>query len=92
MNKKWVAALLLSIAWVSAAGADNWTEQMSPRLKEAFRPMLRDDWKPQREVELTPSERRQLLQSYEVLKKSGFFQPPEPKAQPERKAEVPLAP
>lgn len=94
MKNKWVAALLLSTAWVSVAGADNWTEQLSPRMRDAFRPMLRDDWKPQREVELTSNERQQLLQSYEVLKKSGFFHPAQlqPQPQPEPKPEVPKAP
>lgn len=66
---------------------------MSPRLREAFRPMLSEDWKPQREVELTSNERQQLLQSFEYLKKNGFFNPPPPPQEsPKPRPEVPQVP
>lgn len=63
--------LLLFLLFTPAL-ADEPNRHLSTRLREAFREMLRDDWKPQKEVELSDSERRELLLLFAELKK----QPP----------------
>lgn len=48
-----VILLLLS----GAVAAKDWKSHLSPRMKAKFEPMLREDWDPKKEVEMTPQER-----------------------------------
>ena len=50
-----VALLLTAPAW-----ADDWQSKLSPRMREAIRPMLAPDWSPKKEVEMSGRERQDL--------------------------------
>jgi hypothetical protein len=62
---RWI--LWLALLTSGAVGAEDWTRHMSPRMREAFAPMVRSDWKPQREVELTGKEKEQLQELFRPL-------------------------
>jgi hypothetical protein len=51
------------------AGADDWKEKLSPRMREAFKEMARDDWKPQKAATLSEKEKEELRQLWEQWQK-----------------------
>jgi hypothetical protein len=59
--------LLLGLLLCCSAAADNWPQNMSPRMREKFAPLLRHDWDPRREVELTPKEKQELEELLQPL-------------------------
>ena len=58
-----IVFLLLTIS----ASAEDWTNKLSPRMRKAIAPMTAPDWSPRREVELTASEKNDLLKLYPRL-------------------------
>jgi hypothetical protein len=77
---------LLLIGLASGAAADDWTAHLSPRLREAFKTMVRDDWKPQRAAELTPQEKREWTALWEKVQAAPAPPPlstPPPGAKPQ---------
>lgn len=65
MKKLLILALLTSPGW-----SEPWTNKLSPRMREAFKSMARDDWKPQQAAELTPTEKRDLQQFWKSAQQS----------------------
>ena len=53
---------ILCLLLTAAGWCEAWTRHLSPRMHNAFKPMLRSDWDPRKEVELTPQERREFEQ------------------------------
>ena len=54
--------LFLCLILTLTGWSEEWTQHLSPRMRTAFGPMLRSDWDPRKEVELTPQERREFEQ------------------------------
>lgn len=76
---------LVFALWVGSlglAGADDWKRHLSPRLRESFGPMLREDWKPQEAARLTPQEKEQMQNLWDRIKTAPMVpaSPPVPPA------------
>jgi hypothetical protein len=65
--KKFLILLILS----SPAFSEPWTSKLSPRMREAFKAMARDDWKPQQAAELSPSEAKDLRQMWKSVQEAS---------------------
>lgn len=59
--------LLLLLLFTSCATADDWAHHLSPRTREKFAPMLREDWDPKRDVQLTDKEKAELRELFQPL-------------------------
>ena len=87
---KKVAAALLLLALTAPAGAKDWTDNLSPHMKKAFQPMLKPEWSPRKEVELTETERAEFQKNFprvqeqaRALLRAALAQPtPAPAAKP----------
>lgn len=70
---KKIAVLLLMA--VLPAAADDWKDQLSPRMREAFKEMARDDWKPQKAATLSEREKEDLRTFWEQWQKIPVARP-----------------
>ncbi len=66
---------LLLLLTVLPAAADDWKDQLSPRMGEAFKEMSRDDWKPQKAATLSEREKEDLRTFWELWQKIPVAQP-----------------
>lgn len=73
---KKIAVLFLLAALPVAA--DNWKDQLSPRMREAFQEMDRADWKPQKAATLSEREKEDLRNFWEQWQKIPVAQPAPP--------------
>jgi len=76
MKKLFVLALLLC----APAYADDWKAKLSPRMREAFKEMAREDWKPQKTATLSEKEKSEMRNLWEALQKTPVV--PMPQARP----------
>jgi hypothetical protein len=60
--------------------ADDWKDKLSPRMREAFKDMTREDWKPQKAATLSEKEKAELRNLWESLQKVPVAQPAPPPA------------
>ena len=67
---------MMLILLATAASADDWTQKLSPRMREAFKGMARDDWKPQQAAQLTEQEKRDWTALWEKIEKAPSPAPP----------------
>ena len=74
--KTFVCILLLA----SVASAEDWTARLSPRMREAFQPMARDNWKPQQAAELSDKERREWTALWAKLQQAPVVNEPRPQS------------
>lgn len=79
--------LMLLLLACQPALADDWTARLSPRMREAFKEMLRDDWKPQKAAELTEREKREWSEFLEYVRKTPEPTPSPPPPEPARPPE-----
>ena len=63
--------LLIFLLLSGAVAAKDWKSHLSPRLKAKFASMLREDWDPKKEVELTPQERADWRREAERIRKEA---------------------
>ncbi len=63
---------------MSVANAEEWTNKLSPRMREAFKTMARDDWKPQRAAELSEQEKRDLKALWDKVQQAPPLPEPPP--------------
>jgi len=70
MKKYCVLALLLC----ASAYADDWKDKLSPRMREAFKDLAREDWKPQKAATLSEKEKTEFRNLWEVLQKTPILQ------------------
>ena len=81
MKNLFVLALLLS----APAYADDWKDKLSPRMRESFKDMAREDWKPQKAASLSEKEKNELRNLWETLHKVPVVQPAPSRPLPEGK-------
>lgn len=67
--------------------AEDWTAQLSPRMREAFKDMIRDDWKPQKAAQLTEREKREWTEFWQYVEKNQAPGPPPLAPQPPKPPE-----
>ena len=81
MKNLFVLALLLS----APAYADDWKDKLSPRMRESFKDMAREDWKPQKAASLSEKEKNELRNLWETLHKVPVVKPAPSRPLPEGK-------
>ena len=81
-------AVLFVILLALPLAADDWKDKLSPRMRESFKDMTREDWKPQKAATLSEKEKAELRNLGESLQKVPVARPapaPAPAPQPEGK-------
>lgn len=81
-------AVLFIILLALPLAADDWKDKLSPRMRESFKDMTREDWKPQKAATLSEKEKAELRNLWETLQKVPVARPapaPAPAPQPEGK-------
>lgn len=81
-------AVLFIILLALPLAADDWKVKLSPRMRESFKDMTREDWKPQKAATLSEKEKAELRNLWESLQKVPVARPapaPAPAPQSEGK-------
>ncbi|MBS2035072.1 hypothetical protein JST97_08785 [bacterium] len=69
-------AIFLMLLLGLPASAEDWKEKLSPRMREAFKDMSRDDWKPQKAATLSDKEKNELRNLWDSLHRVPVASPP----------------
>lgn len=70
--------LILTLLLLSPVVAEDWKDKLSPRMREAFKDMSREDWKPQKAATLSEKEKAELRSLWESLHKVPVAPAPAP--------------
>ena len=68
-------AVLFILLLALPLAADDWKDKLSPRMRESFKDMTREDWKPQKAATLSEKEKAELRNLWETLQKVPVAQP-----------------